>query len=54
MKEVKIAAHQLLRSTACENGELYAVPIELATKAWIDIEAFVAAYIAALDLYAGE
>ncbi|HEX4767388.1 MAG TPA: hypothetical protein VH414_14045 [Lichenihabitans sp.] len=47
----KIEAHRLLESDAGQ-GDLYDWPLDLAAKAWIDIEAFIEAYVEALDLHA--
>ncbi len=53
-KDFKIEASQLLDLSTAGLGDLYAWPLEMAKKVWVDIQAFVEAYLAALDVHEGK
>jgi hypothetical protein len=42
-----------LLETGNHGGEMYDWPVHLAEKTWVDIEAFIDAFVKALDLHAG-
>jgi hypothetical protein len=46
-------ARRLLENESAGQGELYDWPVQMAEKNWVDIEAFIEAFVKALDLHAG-
>lgn len=51
--EYNIDAHRLLERVGAGGGKHYDWPVHMAEKTWIDLEAFIEAYRAALAAHAG-
>jgi hypothetical protein len=49
-----IEAHRLLERDGIGRGKLYDWPVHVAQKSWVDIDAFIEAFGAALRLHAGK